>query len=231
MSASVRRDDAWRIGLDGAWSFTLLDRPELVDDRHVAGPTEGWPTIDLPGFWTLQGFGAPQYTNVQMPFEGPPPQVPDDNPTGVHRRRAEIPPRWAGRHIRLHVGAAESVLYVHVDGEAVGMGKDSRLPHEFDLTPFVTPGRPFDLALTVVRWSDATYLEDQDHWHNAGIFRAVHLEAREPMHIGDARTWADWDDAVPGFVEIDLVGHEGGNSSGEFCFTLTGTDIATGCGR
>ena len=42
------------------------------------------------------------------------------------------------------------------------------------------------------------------------------------------RTWAEWDDAVLGFVEIDLVGHEGGNASGEHCFTLTVTDIATG---
>ena len=77
----------------------------------------------------------------------------------------------------LHVAGAESVLYVHVDGKPVGMGKDSRLPHEFDLTGMVEPGRPFELALTVVQWSDATYLEDQDHWYHAGLHRSVFLRA------------------------------------------------------
>src|SRR5258705_7308938 len=101
---------------------------------------------------------------VQMPFPGPPPRVPDNNPPGVYRCAVAVPAAWHGQRIVLHVGAAESVLYVHIDGGPVGMGKDSRLPHEFDLTDLVEPGRTFELALTVVKWSDATYLEDQDHW-------------------------------------------------------------------
>ena len=72
------------VSLDGEWSFSLLERPELVLARDLSGPTSGWALIDVPGCWTMQGFDAPQYTNVQMPFPGPPPAVPEQNPTGVY---------------------------------------------------------------------------------------------------------------------------------------------------
>jgi beta-galactosidase len=141
----------------------------------------------------MQGFDRPQYTNTTMPFEGPPPRVPDDNPTGVYRRRVTLPASWTGRRIVLQVGGAESVLYVHADGRPVGMGKDSRLPQEFDLSAFVEPGRPVELALTVVRWSDATYLEDQDHWYHAGLHRSVAVYATPPVYLRDLHAGADYD--------------------------------------
>ena len=193
MTATLRRDDGLRRSLDGSWAFRLFDCPEDVTSTDLTGAVDGWSRIELPGFWTMQGFGRPHYTNVQMPIDGPPPHVPAANPTGVHRRTVDVPIEWAGKHIRLRVGAAESVLYVHVDGRPIGMGKDSRLEHEFDLTGLVAAGESFELALAVVRWSDATYLEDQDHWHNGGIFRSVWIEAREPMHIGDLRLHAAYD--------------------------------------
>jgi len=196
MAATLRRDTSSlsRVDLAGTWAFVLRDRPEAVTEGDVAGSTGGWASIDVPGSWTMQGYDRPQYTNVQMPFPGPPPGVPEDNPTGVHRRTVHVPAAWAGNRVVLHVGGAESVLYVHVDGRPVGMGKDSRLPHEFDLTAFVEPGGAHDLALTVVRWSDATYLEDQDHWHHAGLHRRVYLEARPlPMHVSDVQAVADLD--------------------------------------
>jgi beta-galactosidase len=92
------------------------------------------------------------------------------------------------------------------------MGKDSRLPHEFDLTDLVTPGRPFDLALTVVQWSDATYLEDQDHWYHAGLHRSVFLRARPAVHIADVDAVADFDPVTgAGHLEarilVDTEGH------------------------
>ncbi|MDQ1508936.1 MAG: beta-galactosidase [Actinomycetota bacterium] len=181
------------VALDGDWSFAMRDRPEEVTADDLAGPTDGWATLEVPGCWTMQGFDGPQYTNVQMPFAGPPPRVPDDNPTGVYRRAVAVPAAWHGRRIVLHVGAAESVLYVHVGGAPIGMGKDSRLPQEFDLTDVVEPGRTFELALTVVKWSDATYLEDQDHWYHAGLHRSVFIYATPRVHIADVHTAADYD--------------------------------------
>ncbi|MDX6527610.1 MAG: beta-galactosidase, partial [Gaiellales bacterium] len=191
MASSLERDGA--ITLDGEWSFAMRARPEAVTTDDLAGTTAGWATVEVPGCWTMQGFDRPQYTNVQMPFAGPPPRVPEANPTGVYRRAVTVPADWAGQRIVLHVAGAESVLYAHVDGKPVGMGKDSRLPHEFDLTGLVEPGRAFDLALTVVKWSDATYLEDQDHWYHAGLHRRVFLYSTPPVHIADVHATADYD--------------------------------------
>lgn len=191
MATYLGRDDA--VVLDGDWSFALRARPEDVTADDLAGATAGWPAVAVPGCWTMQGFDRPQYTNVQMPFPGPPPRVPDDNPTGVYRRAVAVPAHWVRRRIVLHVAGAESVLYAHVNGTPVGMGKDSRLPNEFDLTGIVEPGQIFDLALTVVKWSDATYLEDQDHWYHAGLHRSVLLYSTPPVHIADVHAVADYD--------------------------------------
>jgi beta-galactosidase len=114
----------------------------------------------------------------------------------VYRRTVVVPEQWDGERVVLHVGGAESVLYVFVDGAPVGMGKDSRLPQEFDVTAFVTAGDAVEIALLVVRWSDATYLEDQDHWHHAGLHRSVFLYATPSVHIRDVHVVADYDNAT-----------------------------------
>lgn len=205
MTTFLRRDDE-PISLDGRWRFRRRDRPDDVTLDDLAGPTDGWPEITVPGVWTMQGWDAPHYTNTRMPFPGVPPSVPDANPTGIHRRSVEVPAAWAERRVVLHVGAAESVLYVHVDGQPVAMGKDSRLPHEVDLTARVRPGRPFDLALTVVRWSDGTWLEDQDHWYHAGLHRSVFLYSTPQVHLADVHAIADWDPATgDGHLRLDAL--------------------------
>jgi beta-galactosidase len=188
------------VDLDGRWSFALRSRPEAVTHDDLVGDRSSWATVEVPGCWTMQGFDRPQYTNIAMPFPGPPPAVPDENPTGVHRCTVAVPADWTDRRIVLHVGGAEAVLYVFVDGRPVGMGKDSRLPQEFDLSDHVRPGHTAELALVVVRWSDATYLEDQDHWYHAGLHRSIHLYSTPPVHLADVAVRADLDPA-------DGVGH------------------------
>ena len=84
-------------GLDGLWSFRLRERPEEVTEADLTGPTETWQKAAVPGCWTMQGFDRPQYTNTTMPFDGPPPRVPDDNPTGVYRRRVTLPTEWSDK--------------------------------------------------------------------------------------------------------------------------------------
>lgn len=193
---------ATELSLDGAWSFTLVPRPEGVSPEHLTDDASSWASVEVPGCWTMQGFDRPHYTNVQMPFPGPPPSVPRHNPTGVYRRVLAVPRDWDGQQILLHVGGAETVLYVFVDGEPVGMGKDSRLPHTFDITKFVSAGDEHDLALVVVRWSDATYLEDQDHWHHAGLHRSVTVSARPAVHIADLHCVADVDGTLRAAVRV-----------------------------
>ena len=185
----------WRMELDGRWHFRLFDRPELVPD-DVASPDfddRNWHDIEVPGCWPLQGFDHPYYTNIRMPFAGDPPTVPAANPTGVYRRKLRLPSGWHRRRVVLHVGGAESLVLVHLNGECLGFAKDSRLPSEFDLGGRLRPGYNC-LTLVVVRWSDGSWLEDQDHWWLAGLHRSVHLYTTAPTHLADVIVDADWSD-------------------------------------
>ncbi len=176
----------WWRSLDGTWAFRGFDRPEDVTAADLGYPPADDPgvrTMQVPGAWTLQGFSAPHYTNVVMPFAGAPPEVPEGNPTGVYLRRVSIPREWRGRRVVLRIGAAESVVVVFVDGVAVGLGTDSRLPSEFDLTDFVRPGRRCTLALVVIRWSAQSWVEDQDQWWHGGLQRSVTLHSTAPDHL------------------------------------------------
>ncbi|MFC3574064.1 glycoside hydrolase family 2 TIM barrel-domain containing protein [Streptomyces yaanensis] len=185
MSAVDRRAGA--LSLDGEWRFQLLPSP----DSPV---TEAWSSQHVPGAWTLQDTDdLPQYTNVRMPFAEFPPAVPAADPTGVYEREVDVPAEWAGRRIVLQVGAAESVLLVHVDGRPVGISKDSHLAAEFDLSQVVRPGRRATVRLTVVKWSDASHIEDQDQWWHGGITRSVLLYATDPLHLADVTVRARLD--------------------------------------
>jgi beta-galactosidase len=197
-----------RLSLDGSWRFQLLPRPD-------AEPTNRWDEITVPGCWTMQPGGQatgdlPQYTNVQMPFDLRPPHPPANNPTGVYERMFELPAAWLGRRVVLHVGAAESVLIVELNGRQVGISKDSHLAAEFDVSDVVEPGSN-SVKLTVVKWSDATYIEDQDQWWHGGITRSVFLFATGPVHIADIRAIGGLaDDLATGTLELDVrVGFEG----------------------
>jgi len=172
-----------RVLLDGTWRFQLLHAP-------AEEPAAEWGETPVPGCWTMQGtFDLPHYTNVQMPFKGDPPELPDVNPTGVYERDFELTADWmAGRRVVLHVGAAESLLIVRVNGREVGVSKDSHLAAEFDITDVVRGG-PNAISLRVVKWSDATYIEDQDEWWHGGITRSVFLYATPRVHLADLRLY------------------------------------------
>jgi beta-galactosidase len=198
-----------RLELDGSWRFQLLREPD-------AAPGPDWDTAMVPGCWTMQGFDdRPQYTNVQMPFPGRPPEVPADNPTGVYERTVDVPNSWAGRRIVLHVGAAESVLIVRVNDADVGLSKDSHLAAEFDVTSLIRPGHN-TITLRVIKWSDATYVEDQDQWWHGGITRSVFLYATAPVYLADIRAIGDLvDDLRTGTLDLGIrVGFAGDPAPG-----------------
>ena len=185
----------WHRSLDGQWRFSLYPRPEAVPERALGGLNDsGWDEIEVPGNWTVQGYDRPHYTNVIMPFDCEPPTVPHDNPTGVYRRRFTLPAAWQKRRTVLHLGGIESCAYVYLNGRSVGMTKDSRLPAEFDLTPFLQKGEN-QLAVMVIRWSDGSYLEDQDHWWMAGIHRSVYLYSTDRAYFADISAVAGLDAA------------------------------------
>ena len=121
----------------------------------------------------MLGYDIPKYTNVVMPFPERPPNVPEENPTGIYRRSFAIPRAWAGRRVVLGFGGTEGVLHVVLNGHPVGIAKDSRTPAEFDVTDLVRRSGRNELVAVVVRWSDASFVEDQDQWWHAGISRHV----------------------------------------------------------
>lgn len=180
------RRSPWVLPLDGDWGFRYEPSPEAAM-RTLRRGVRRWETIRVPGNWEMQGFGRPHYTNVQMPWPHEPPRVPEENPTGIHRRRFTVPASWAGRRIVVHFGAADSVLAVFCNGVAIGLSKDSRLPAEFDLTDAVRPGAENELIAVVIKWSDASFIEDQDMWWLSGLHRSVCLFATPRTFIADVR--------------------------------------------
>jgi beta-galactosidase len=176
----------WRLSLDGSWRFQLLSSPHEAAPDFAARDLDdaAWDRVEVPLSWVLQGHGAPAYTNVRMPFATEPPAVPEKNPTGLFRRRFTLPAGWEGRRVTLTIGSAESVVYVWLNGAPVGMGKDSRLPSEFDVTPHLIAGENA-IALAVVQWSDASWLEDQDQWWLPGLHRSVALTCTDATWIAD----------------------------------------------
>ena len=129
------------MSLCGTWEFQIRPRPATATAEALSAE---WSPIQVPGNWTMQGFGSPHYTNVQMPFPDSPPEVPADNPTGIYRRTFTLAAGWQGRRIVLHFGVPEGVLYVHLNGNPVGLSKDARTPAEFDVTDLVHMAHPMN---------------------------------------------------------------------------------------
>jgi beta-galactosidase len=182
--------------LNGDWRFQLVERPDAIPEAFVRPDFDdaAWADLPVPSNWTMHGHDRPHYTNVQMPFGEAPPNVPDQNPTGLYRTTFQVPADWDGRRIVLQIGGAESVLYVWVNGAPVGMGKDSRLPQDFDITALVRPGSDNLLACAVVKWSDASFIEDQDQWWMGGIHRDVRIYSTAPTYLADVFARAGLDD-------------------------------------
>ena len=194
---------------EDGWTFRLFPDPTRIPSSFV-GPGSAIADIGLsvesvsvPSNWTVSSHeescgvcDPPHYTNVQMPFDVLYPHVPKENPTGVYRLEfSALPQRWvrsetngteSRRRVVLHLGAVESCFFAYVNGRFVGMGKDSRLPSEFDVTSCIhhaseEGGEGSDignnvLAIVALKWSDGSFLEQQDHWRGmGGIHRSVFL--------------------------------------------------------
>ncbi len=204
------------LDLNGSWAFRYTESPDKLD-CSIAAPElddQGWDRAEVPHCWVMHGYDKVHYTNVFMPFAELPPSVPEVNPTGIYRRKFTVPAAWRGRRQILHFDGADSCFFVWVDGKFVGMSKDSRGVSEFDLTSLVEAGKEYSLTVAVVKWSDGTFLEDQDQWYMPGLTRSVYLYSTATDYIGDvfAKTTLA-DDYRTGILELEL--HAGFASRGE----------------
>lgn len=176
--------------LSGYWKFYLASDVESVPKKFYEYEFQDskWDTLPVPSNWQMHGFDRPIYTNVVYPFPMTPPFVPDENPTGCYRTYFHIPEEWKGRRIFLHFEAVDSAFYAWVNGVLVGYSQDSRLPAEFEITDHCHPSgseKKNVLAVQVFRWSDGSYLEDQDQWWLSGIHRDVLLLSKPQVFIAD----------------------------------------------
>ncbi|MFS1863306.1 beta-galactosidase [Vibrio lentus] len=177
-----------KIYLNGEWKFQLFDAPELVSAESVSEHFDDsqWEKIEVPSNWQMQGFDKPIYTNVKYPFDDKPPFVPTDNPTGLYRTRFSCTEQALLDIHRLTFDGVNSAFHLWCNGKWVGYSQDSRLPAEFDVSDYLQAGDN-TLAVMVLRWSDGSYLEDQDMWWLSGIFRDVTLLRKPKIAIEDVR--------------------------------------------
>ncbi len=187
-SARARGESPWVLSLDGSWDFHFAENvgDAPPDFFEVDFDRTGWEQIEVPSNVENSGHGVPIYKNIPYPFFPPsPPIVPrDDNGVSSYVRTFEVPAGWAGREVFLHFAGVDSAFTVWINGQPVGYSEGSRTPAEFDLTPFLDSGENL-LAVRVLRFSDGSYLEDQDMWNMSGIFRSVYLWSAPASHIRD----------------------------------------------
>jgi beta-galactosidase len=203
-AASARPARAWfdsdaaRLSLDGVWRFRYAESAGgPLDFTDPAFDDTGWARLPVPAHWQLHGYGAPCYTNTDYPFPLDPPRVPDENPTGDHRRTFHLPAGWpaaidSGGRVLLRLGGVDSAARLWLNGAEVGHTTGSRLPTEFDVTGLLRPGANL-LAARVVQWSSGSYLEDQDMWWLSGLFRGVDLLCRPAGGLADIEVRAGYD--------------------------------------
>jgi len=180
--------------LNGDWEFLYYDRcvdvPMEIFEKNYASPLS--KKINVPCSWQFQGYDVPQYLNISYPFPVDPPYVPIDNPTGVYYRDFEIPELWKKRNTFIVFEGVNSCLELYVNGKKAGWSQGSRMPSEFNITPYIQNGKN-RLTVKVLKWCDGSYLESQDAFRLSGIFRDVYLISREKERITDVFVHTDCD--------------------------------------
>lgn len=181
--------------LNGNWKFNWSPSP---DDRPVGFYAKGfdvssWDSTPVPSNWEMHGYGTPLYTNITYPIKNDPPYIrplpgytleKEPNPVGSYRTEFELPEDWKGREVYLHFNGIYSAAYIWVNGRKVGYTQGANNDAEFRVTQYVKAGRNI-LAVEVYKWSDGSYLEDQDMFRLGGIHRDVYLVATPKTSLRD----------------------------------------------
>lgn len=184
--------------LDGKWKFHWSANPESRPENfyEMEYDCSGWDEIIVPCAWQLQGYGKPIYTNITSPYklaDGRVTAEPSNknwysyghrNPVGSYVTNLRLDRVEPGKNYILEFGGVKSAMYLWINGQMVGYSQNSMAPAEFDVTKFLKGGDN-KIAVEVYRWSDGSYLEDQDMWRLSGIFRSVRLWARPQVFIRD----------------------------------------------
>lgn len=174
------------LSLNGEWDFSFALKPTDAPKDFYKRKVTGWKKIPVPSNWEMEGYDKPIYKSAVYPFRPVnPPFVPKDyNGVGCYQRSFSVPANWKESNVTLHFGGVSSAYKVWLNGKFVGYAEDSFLSSEFNITPYLQEGENV-LSVWVIRWSDGSFLEDQDQWRLSGIHREVFLHAEPKLRIAD----------------------------------------------
>lgn len=174
------------LSLNGEWDFAFALKPGDEPVDFYKQKVQGWKKIPVPGNWEMHGYDKPIYKSAVYPFRPVnPPYVPKDyNGVGCYQRSFVLPENWKDMNITLHFGGVSSAYKLWINGKFCGYAEDSFLPSEFNITPYLQAGENI-ISVWVIRWSDGSFLEDQDQWRLSGIHREVYLHAEPRLRIAD----------------------------------------------
>ncbi|MBQ0006415.1 MAG: DUF4981 domain-containing protein, partial [Alistipes sp.] len=218
------------LSLNGNWKFNWVKEPSLrpVDFYKNGYDVSAWAEIPVPSCWEQYGYGTPIYSNVIYPFNGKPSRIipvpgytseNEPNPTGSYKRSFSIPENWDGKEIFLHFDGVYSAFSVWVNGKYVGYSQGPNNDSEFDVTPLVHPGDN-SVAVEVLRWSDGSFIEDQDMYRVAGIHKDVWMYAAPKTSIADFHLSSEFTDdfSEATFCAKTFIRNTGGTKAGHTLF-------------
>ncbi len=175
------------LSLNGVWKFKWSENPDVSPNDFFQKKFNDskWDSITVPGNWEMQGFGDPVFRNISQPFPSNPPFIPHDyNPVGSYRKSFTLPANWKEKEIFLRLEGTTSASFIWINGSEAGFNKGANEPAEYNITKYLKSGENL-IAVNVYKYSDGTYLEDQDFWRLSGIFRDVYLFATPKIHLCD----------------------------------------------
>lgn len=195
---SALANDSWQNSpnyrsLNGTWKFYYADSVQARPAEFYRNDFDvsGWNDLEVPSNWEMKGYGIPIYTNIKYVFPANPPYIPHEmNNNGSYKRDFQIPAEWSGKDVYLHFAGVSGAMYIWVNGEFVGYNEGSKTAAEYKVTEVVKPGKN-TIAVQVLRWSDASYMEDQDFWRLSGIERDVYVYATNKVTLRDFRVISD----------------------------------------
>ena len=209
---AVTHSEVRRTSLNGTWKFFFAKNNDEAPQKfyETGYDVSTWSDIKVPGSWELQKFDAPIYTDTRYPFPANPPYVPTSyNPVGSYVRTFDYHPGNRAGELFLIFEGVESAFYVYLNGVEVGYSEDSRLDARFRVTKLLRDGKN-TLAVKVFRYSDGSYMEDQDYWKYSGIERNVYIEERAASRVEDYKLVAGLkDDFTNGDFALELKPNAG----------------------
>ena len=187
------KNSSYYKSLNGNWHFNysndIKSRPKKFYENNY--DFSNWDLLEIPSNWELKGYGIPFYTNIKYMFPANPPFIPhDQNNNGSFIKLFDIPAEWSGKEIYLHFEGVSGAMYIWINGKNVGYSEGSKTPAEFKITDYLVKGQN-KLSVQVMRWSDASYMEDQDFWRLSGIERDVYLFAQNNISLKDFKVKTD----------------------------------------